>query len=212
MLRSKAVTRIQETLGFRTDQETGIIERLQEVQQIFERRAELPWFLLTEVSSISTTSGEERIPVPSDFLREWEEDPLWYFVAGTGSDADTWTQLEKDDLGTLRARFKVPGPPKAYALDDINLRIFPEPDDIYTLKMIYFKTDQLLISDIENLWLTHLPYLMIGKAGAMLAGALRDTVAAQQFNVWQAEGFDLMRQDNEMRLHVNRRYVMGGPD
>jgi len=211
MLRSKAVTRIQETLGFRSDQETGIIERLQEAQQMLERRAELPWFLLTEISTISTTADEERIPVPSDMLREWEEDPLWYFNS-TADAADQWVELVKDDLANLRGRYPGTGSPKAYALDDINFRILPVPDDTYPLKMIYYKTDVVLSSDVENLWLEHLPYLMIGKAGALLSPALRDEGATKQFNAWAAEGLALLKQDNETRLHVNRRYVMGGPD
>lgn len=212
MTRDDAVTRIQHTLGFRTDKITEIINALQDAQVLLERGATLPWFLQTEVSSVVTVANVERVTIPSDFLREWEEDPLWYFVAGTGGDDDAWTELAKEDLAFLRDAYPGSGEPIAYALDIKYFRIFPTPDAIYTLKMVYYKTDAVLSTNIENQWLKYFPYLMIGEAGRLFSPGLRDKDAMAQFSRWAAEGRAQMLIENEARIHSSRRYVMGGQD
>ena len=212
MDRDTARTRIQQALAFRTDKEAEIISALQDAQVVLEREAVLPWFLQSEVSSITTVIGEERIPIPSDFLREWEEDPLWYFVAGTGGDDDAWTELAKEDLAFLRKAYPGSGAPIAYALDVKYFRIFPTPDAVYPLKMVYYKADAVLSSNVENQWLKYFPYLMIGEAGRLFAPALRDKDATTQFTRWAAEGRAQMLVENEARIHSSRRYIMGGVD
>ncbi len=210
MFRDVARARIQQTLAFRTDKETEIIAALQDAQVMLERGAELPWFLLSEVASITTTDGEERMALPTDFLREWEDDPLWYFVAGSGGDADTWTELAKDDLALLRSKYPGEGAPVAYALDVKYFRIFPTPDDTYTLKMMYFKADAVLTTNIENQWLTYFPHLVIGEAGQLLATGLRDKDAIAIFQKWIDEGRNRMLIENEARMHASHGYTMGG--
>ena len=212
MDRDTARARIQQALAFRTDKATEIINALQDAQVILERGAVLPWFLQTEVSSITTVVGEERVPIPSDFLREWEEDPLSYFVAGTGGDDDAWTELAKEDLAFLRNAYPGSGAPVAYALDVKYFRIFPTPSEIFTLKMIYYKSDVVLSTNVENEWLKYYPYLLIGEAGRLFSPALRDKEATAQFSRWAAEGRALMLVENEARIHSSRRYVMGGVD
>jgi len=212
MDRDTARALVQQTLGFRDDKETEIIALLKDAQVTLELEATLPWFLQTEVSSISTVDGEERIPLPVDFIREWEDDPLWYFVAGTGGDADEWTELAKEDLAFLRSAYPGEGAPIAYALDIKYFRVFPTPDAVYTLKMIYYKNDTVLTSNVENQWLKYFPYLMIGMAGRILASGFRDKDALIIFNVWIAENRARMHIENEARAHAGRRYVMGGDD
>ncbi len=210
MFRDVARARIQQTLGFRSDKETEIIAALQDAQVMLERGATLPWFLQSEVASIVTVDGEERVPLPTDFLREWEDDPLWYFVAGSGGDDDTWTELAKDDLALLRSKYPGEGAPVAYALDVKYFRIFPTPDDAYTLKMIYFKKDAVLTTNVENQWLTYFPYLVIGEAGILLSAGLRDANALAIFQKWADEWRARMLVENETRMHASHGYVMGG--
>lgn len=210
MFRDVARARIQQTLGFRSDKETEIIAALQDAQVMLERGATLPWFLQSEVASISTEDGEERVPIPTDFLREWEDDPLWYFIAGTSGDDDTWTELAKDDLAFLRAKYPGEGAPVAYALDVKYFRIFPTPDAVYTLKTIYYKKDAVLTTNIENQWLANFPYLVIGEAGQLLAAGLRDADALAIFRQWTSEGRARMLVENEARIHASHGYVMGG--
>ena len=212
MTRDQARARIQQTLGFRGDKATEIETALQDAQVILERGAELPWFLLTEVASISTVIDEERVALPDGFLREWEDDPLWFFVAGTGGDADSWTELAKDDNAFLRAKYPGAGKPIAYSQDELYWRIFPTPDEVFTLKNIHFKADTVLTTNVENDWLKYFPYLMIGEAGQLIATALRDKDATAIFKEWTLEGRGRMIVENEARMHSSRRYVMGGND
>ena len=212
MDRDTAVERVQETLGFTTAHTTKIISRLQDAQVDLEKGMTLPWFLRTEISSISTVAAEERVKLPSDFLRQWEEDPLWYYNADAEETADVWKALIKEELETLRNDLPGTGSPQAYSLDDSYFRIFPTPDAAYVLKMIYYKADALLTTNVENLWLEHFPWLLIGIAGAPLAAGLRDKEAVSVFAALEAKHHAKMVVDTEARIHAGRRYVMGGPD
>ena len=120
--------------------------------------------------------------------------------------------LIKDELETLRQDLPGSGRPIAYALDDSYFRIFPTPDEAYVLKMIYYKADDLLTSNIENLWLKHIPWLMIGLAGAPIAAGLRDKNAVSVFAALEQKHSRLMIRNTEARRHEGRRYVMGGAD
>ncbi|MFQ5741990.1 MAG: hypothetical protein ACE5HV_00195 [Acidobacteriota bacterium] len=213
MTRDEAVTEVQRGLGFRTDLATEIITALKTVQSELERRATLPWFLLTEVASASTVKDEERVPVPSDFLREYEEDALHYFNGATGvADEDVWTPLAKDDLEFLRDELPGSGAPQAYALDVKYFRVFPTPDAVYTLKQIYYKTDTVLNSNIENQWLKYAHALLIGEAGIKIASGLRDKEGLPLFQSMAQRGANDLLVENEARAHEGRRYIMGGPD
>lgn len=212
MIRDDAVKRVQRPLGFRSDKATEIVDALQDAQVELESSAELPWFLRTEVSSISTVSAEERIEVPDDFLREWEDDALWYFNAGASEAADIWTELVKDELTFLRNNLPGSGVPQAYALDGNNFRIFPTPDAVYVLKLIYYQRDTLLTSNVENLWLKHIPFLLIGKAGIQLSVGFRDKGALAQFAKWEKDGLDSLMRMTTARDNENLSLLIGGAD
>ena len=214
MDRDSAVSRVKRNLAFKTGTslDTDIIEALQDAQVELEKGTTLPWFLESEVSSISTVDGEERVKLPGDFIREWEDDPLWYYNGDADEAADKWTPLAKDDLEELRRIYPGEGAPEAYQLDIKYFRIFPTPDDEYTLKMIYYKHDTVLTSNVENLWLEHFPWLLIGKAGVTIAAALRDKDAVGVFAVLEQDNYTAMVNDTEARRHASRRYIMGGPD
>lgn len=211
MTRDEARALIQQTLVWRTDKADEIVTALKNAQTKLERGAELPWFLLTEVSSISTTSGEERIELPSDFIREAEEHALYYYD-GSADDADKWRPLVKDGMEFLRSEYPGSGAPQAYAQVGTYDRIFPTPDDTYTLKRIYFKAATVLSTNVENDWLKYYPFLIIGEAGRMISPSFRDKDGKATFDEWMAEGRATMIVDNEARMHTGRRYVMGGRD
>ena len=212
MDRDSAVTRVQRILAFHDGLSTEIADALQDAQVELEKGKTLPWFLESEISSISTVDGEERVKLPSDFIREWEDDPLWYFNASAEEDADKWTPLAKDDLEILRATYPGEGAPKGYNLDVKYFRIFPTPDAAYVLKMIYYKHDALLTSNVENLWLEHYPWLVIATAGVPMATSLRDADALKVFAQLEIKHHDIMVADTEARKHASGRYIMGGPD
>ena len=213
MTRSEAVARIQRLLGFRSDLDTAIVDALKDEQVKLEEAAFLPWFLLVEVASISTTATEERVPVPSDFIRESEQTALWYYDSSADEDA-RWNELKKADIDTLRNVYHdTTGAPQAYALDQKYFRIKPIPDDTYTLKLgSYFANATVLSSDVENVWLEHVPDLLLGKAGMKVATSIRDQVAYGQFQIMERDGrIEMIKQDTARDM-ANQRLVMGGED
>ncbi len=212
MIRDLAVARVQRILGWRSDKATEIIEELQNAQVFYEKAPRLPWFLLDETHWATLTDGEERIPVPSDFLREYEKGTLWYYNATATEDADIYTNLVKDDLDYLRDTLPGEGAPVAYALTGDYFRIFPTPDDAYVLRMVYYKKGTVLSTNVENDWLLNVPDVLIGYAGRMIAAALHDDRAKAAFTELEALGSRQMVVATEAREHENVRYIMGGPD
>ena len=214
MLRDAAVSRIQRILHFRSDKSTEIVEELQNAQTYYEKRPNLPWFLLTTIQDLATVATVETVALPSSpvFLREYDEDALFYFNSAATADADKWTELAKDDLDFLRETYPGSGAPKAYALVNENFYIFPTPDAAYTLKFIYYAEDTKLDTNVENEWLKHYPDLLIGYAGRMIAPPLSDAEAKAQFVEMETEARALLQAEIEAREHTNREYIMGGPD
>ncbi len=213
MTRDEAVARIQEQLGFRTDKTVQIQRELQNAQVHYEHSARLPWFLIDEVHRIQTADGEERIPVPDDFLREYEKGTLWYWnnTAGVAVDA-VYTNLDKEDIDFLRDTLPGKGAPEAYTIGGDYFRIFPTPDAQYWIKMIYYKQALLLDDNIENDWLQHIPDLLTGYAGRVVANSLYNDRARGYFGEMETLARNAMVAHAEAREHENRRYIMGGPD
>jgi hypothetical protein len=90
--------------------------------------------------------------------------------------------------------------------------LFKTPDAIYTVKMVFFKQDATLTANIENEWLKHIPFLLIGKAGKELAQDLRDANALAFFTDMIAENDSLFTRHNIARRQANREYMIGGAD
>lgn len=214
MLRDEAVARIQQKLGFRSDRSAEIVTALQDAQIRAELAAFLPWFLITEIASATTTSGEERCPVPDDFIREYEDEALWYFNSGASDPEDQWTELGKENLDFLRTEgsFGGSGPPQAYSLDGLNFRIFPTPDAAYPLRLVYYARDTVLSTNIENNWLKYYPFWLIGDAGMDIAQDLRDRDAINWFTEKKDEARAQAIIDTTARAMANRRMVVGGLD
>lgn len=214
MTRDEAVAIIQQQLGFRSDLSSQIITNLKLAQTSLEKGPTKPWFLVAEDSYIRTTSGEQRLPIPSDFLQETDQAVLRY-VPDDLTDGEV--DLKKDDYDTLRKNYldsttgtTQTGPPEAYALLGEYFRLFPTPDDDYLIRQIYFAEDDVLSTNIENGWLKHFPYLLIGKAGGQIASALRDSGALATFNRWENEGRVLLVSQTYDREFTNRDMQMGG--
>lgn len=208
MTRDEVSALIKIQLGFRTDQTDNIITALKLVQTNLESEATKPWFLLSELTTVTTTASEERVSLPTDFLLEHEENGLTYSPDDTTADK---VQLVKDDMDILKAYYKRrEGEPEAYCMDGNYFRIFPLPDAVYTLEMFYYKQDEVLSTNIENQWLKYAPYLLAGEAGLIIATALRDANAATTFDRWRKEGRSILYRENESRKHANKSYQIGG--
>lgn len=217
MTRDEAIALMQIQLGFRTDQSANLVTCLQAAQQQLELQPTKPWFLVSTDYTLTTVAETEAVALPTDFLQEIDEQVLRY-IPDEDDDADDDTSNEvdlvKDSYDVLRANFRdnVFGEPEAYALVGEYFRIFPTPDDEYTLKFIYYKKDTVLSSNVENGWLKWAPYLLMGKAGQLLsAGGLRDTGATQVFMGWEQQGAIALHAQNVAREMGNRDLQVGGP-
>lgn len=208
MLRDEAVSWVQFHLGNRNDLTTQAQNALIAAQDELERQDFLPWFLRTEVMPITTTINEERLSVPSDFIREWEEGSL-YIVETDGK----LTELDKDTLSILRTQFKgaVAGKPTNFALDNAYFRLFPTPNLVYTIKLIYYAHAAKLSINIENAWLKNAPWMVIAGAIMILAPGLRDNTAFTIAEKKMMSAKSDVVKSGEARDIEGRRLQMGGP-
>ena len=212
MTRDEAVVEMRRLLGFNTGIDASIlIDGLKGAQSSLEKEPEPPWFLRTEYSAASTTAAEERLQLPDDFLMIAEDDGLWRF--DSSKDVE-WKELYKDELDVLRRAHAESddAEPNAYAVDNLYFRLFPTPDKVYTIKMIYHATATVLDSNTENAWLKHIPWLMIGFATKRVAGSTRDQVAVVEATKIEAEERTRLRQFIIGREVSNRTLEMGDPD
>lgn len=212
MLRDDAVTRIRRKLGFNNNLDaTVLIDALKDAQISLEREPELPFFLRTEYASIQTVIGEERVPLPTvrGFLMLVEDSALWRFDS---TEDKKWRELAKHDLDALRRVYSASSDdePRAYALDYLYFRVFPTPDKVYTLKMIYYGEDEILDTNVENKWLKHFPFLLISLAIKEVTEGTRDAAAYQLAEKRETVERARLRAYVIARETSNLTYQMGG--
>jgi hypothetical protein len=219
MTRDEAVIEIQNLLGFTTILQEPIQRELRWAQDRLENGPIRPWFLKEDRAFTFTVAGESRILLPEgalEFLDEDEDSALWYAPDSGAPDQE----IIKEDLDFLiknQANFAgvdedevvEQGVPQFYALSGNYFRLFPTPDAIYKIRMIYFKKDTPLTANIENKWLKYAPWLLIGEAGSVLSVSARDKVAQAEFARLRSTGAITLNTQTEARLHANRNYVMG---
>ena len=212
MTRDEAVTRMRRDLAFNNSlNAVTLVDALKDAQISLENEPELPFFLRTEVSSILTVAGEERVQLPTDFLTIVEDDALWLF----DSTADKkWTELPKHDLDALRRKFASSddAKPQAYALDNLYFRMFPTPDAIYTLKMIYIAKASILDTNIQNAWLKHFPLLLRSLAVKQVTKGTRDVSAYNLAKADEIAERARLRTFIIARETTNLTYQMGGAE
>lgn len=173
-----------------------------------------PWFLYSESATINTTIGEERIKLPGDFLREIEEGTLSIYWEELGK----FVEVVRDDYDTLSAKFlySAPGRPTHYALEGHYFRLFPRPDNIYTIRMRYVQMDVspvIVDNDKENLWMKWAPNLLLAVAGRRFAALhLLNVNLAAVFEGEETKSWDRLVTQSVARKNTNRKFIMGGDD
>lgn len=190
-----------------TSLDAKIVTEMRLVQeQLLENAVVLPWFLLSEFQTISTTIDEERLPLPTNFLREHEECSLWI----NNPDLDKFVPLTKDDYDTLLNTYPTAALPVAYALDGKYFRLKPTPDAVYTIKQRVYVRATSLATNIENDWLLYAADLMIGEVGQVIARNYLDNAPlADKFLIDIEKARARLALVEEARLHANRSYTMG---
>lgn len=211
MKRDDAVAIIKGRCSKRTnaDLDADIVAEMQLQQLELETALVLPWFLLSEIAVASTTAHDERLTLPTLFIREPEEETaLWYLK--TSDTENPRKALTKDAYDKLVQLFPGEGEPKAYGLVGQYFRLKPTPDAVYQIEMIYYKKDTILDSNIENLWLKNAPDLLIAKTGCVIAGEyLKDMDAFALFSKQLDSASTRYATLWEARDHVGRDYQMG---
>lgn len=209
MTYDEAVDAVQVALRFQQGMTTRIQTELKKAQQHWEQSwpdpTNKPWFLITERASTSTVADEERLARPADWLADVEDGELWL----TNADGDeVW--IPRHDLSYLRQLYgnEDAAFPSYHSFDGLYYRLFPKPDAIYTAKLQYYQQDATLASGSgTNLWLTHAPYVLIGRAASLLTGAGQNS----NFQLALAMQNDAIAAVNARSLDIkyNRQMAMG---
>jgi hypothetical protein len=235
MDRDGAVQRIADKVGFRSDLTVKIQTALQDVQDELERATALPWFLIQEntpfsiVAPTPPTAAPQEYPLPTGFIREtdYHDGNLRYQQNVPGP---TFF-LEKMDLmpaenyffGRRISRWNeniqiivtedtqfTPGIPMVYVLRERTVRVYPGPDKNYTYLWDFYAHDAVLVGgNLTNQWLTYAPWLLISKAGLLVATDLRDNEALQYFAGIEQNAMRSFAALEYERLRAGRAFAMG---
>lgn len=183
MTLEEAIADIRRGLGFRTLNTATIIAAIQSAQRTLETGASLPDFLITYDAAITVTADDPSITLPSDFLRMHDKFNLWY----TDSD-DGRTEIPlRTEIEGLDAYGDVTDSTHAVVWarrGDGTGVLIPTPTESDTYYLTYYAADDVLTAanlSATNLWLTHLPDVIIGTAGIEAMGAMRDKEAQTFF-------------------------------
>ena len=218
---SGAISRIQRRLGFRgaNFKSADILEELNDAQDLLQRRKTLPWFLLEEEQTITSTANVPTISLPTGFIFEAQDAGWRYQVVPTDISADSlFLQKVPFDEGFRRHSVQSEqdalqdsdnDSPTMYALRKEDIYLFPTPTEAITFVGSYYKFDDAITADAENRWLANFPLLLVGHAGFNMAMALRDKEAIQIFDtmikVWE-DALSAAIADREL---ANRPIQMG---
>lgn len=177
-------------------------------QYEMEQEDFMPWFLLTESATAQSLLEDERLPVPQDFIQEWEEGCLAYKLPTEAK----YSHLDKDDYDYLRHLYEcADGRPRGYALAGEYFLLVPRPIIAYDWRMRYYAHQPLNVNpDDENMWLKHAANWLVAETGLVVANNyLNNATAAQGFDAWRQEAKSRIEKFNVAREEANRERMMG---
>ncbi len=215
MVRDAAVDLLMLRLGKRRDTalRVSIISELVIAQEdLLEKDATLPWFLVSEKTTLATIASNEEVALPSNFLQEWEDGAL-YIVNDSGTEVELlrhdWDKIKGDTTGEAL--------PKYYDIVGSNIALEQVPDKVYTLYYQYYKKDTSLAGtyggagNTENLWLQWAGNLLIAHAGFVLASQyLFSDKMADAFNKQITRANDALARKNTAMEMSNKILYMEG--
>ena len=179
-----------------------------QIQNRLELEPELPWFLLTEKANATCTADEPRLPVPSNFLMEWDEGALYVL----NPDDSKEYEVVKDEYDTLKAQYRDASAdlPEFFALRKDVFWLFPTPDQAYTMYITYYKAQTSLTTNITNEWTTYAADLLIGELGIIMAGSyLHNPNLRAIFEQETLRARNRISAQNVSREEKNRTRTMG---
>lgn len=201
-------------LGNRTEPSLRAIclsEMVLAQQTALEGGDQLFWFLITEDATAVTEVDERRVELPSDFIREVDEEKPLLYVPSDDTDE---IQLIKKAYDEALSHYgsTAEGPPEVYALRGDYLMIFPKPDDVYTLKFPGYYARQTVVSDTgtENAWTINAPDLLLAETGVVVATQhLQNPDKATLFLAQVARARERLVKLETAREEANRNRRMG---
>lgn len=234
MTRDQAIKLVLMRCGMRQNdkmlQEACVQELALAQQTRLERSAFKPWFILSETESTITFPTEERIPLPKDFLQEYEEGSL--FMRNYDDDAEDtpgytpppFIPIVKDDYDYLVAKYPTgsldrwgrDNHPKGYAVVGNYVTLHPAPQGTFMIKMKYYKRAATLLTpygtgeEWTNEWLSVSPDWVIGELGSIIAGSyIKDDATAAKFAEQAASARQAIYTEHVARDEANRSRSMG---
>jgi hypothetical protein len=199
MLRSAAIAIIKRGLGFRQTQDSAIIAALQQAQRSAELGQTLPNWLLVFDQPITVTNGTPTATLPTGFIR-WHDDYPLYYLSGAAQ-----IFLPKRNATEAYQAYVASGDQR----NKTTIQFYPTPTVAMTVYGTFYKGAQVLDTEIENAWLANAPDYLIGLAGVMVAGDLRDKGAEQKFNMMAQIGHKALIGDIVEDEIAGRPLMMG---
>jgi len=200
-------------LGNRTAQglRAACLSEMKLAQEKLEQAPELPWFLEVEEATAETEPGEERLPVPTDFIREVEDFNL-SLVETDGSLVDL-SRRTYDEAEVEIPRNSEWSTPQIYSMRSNYIILRPTPDAVYFVRFPTYYGKQQVPQDSEsseNEWFKTVPDLMIAMAGLQIAGKrLKDPDLVTLFTNDQKSAEDRLVRLITAKQEENRERNMG---
>jgi hypothetical protein len=146
------------------------------VQERLEQSPQLPWFLRTDTNvdgtNLSTVASDENVSLPSDYLREDEEQEYGLFLYDEDAE-DPWPGLTRDTYSIIKKSFLGEGTPSHFDIIGTTLYLRKIPNEIFTLRMIYFKSDDAIAAGTtENLWMSNASDWIMSEVGLIIASTV----------------------------------------
>lgn len=184
MNRTQIITLVLARLG-RQEANTYLIAQakleLTLIQESLEGGAFLPWFLISDETTLNYTANNRAVSLGANFLREYEEFPVYRYDSTAD---DPYTKLTKDEFDILEARYgnSGTGTPSNYALQGGQLELFVTPNANGSLRLkFYEKEAELTDSVLTNAWTSNAADLLVAELGIVMAGYMKDGERLQMF-------------------------------
>lgn len=220
MTRDQAIARINRTMAQRPighSLTSQYEDALREAQRDLEMGKTLPKFLLLEDQTLTLLVGEKSVALPDDFLRVDDDNSL-YYVADDSHLQHYLTPYRyyRDAVIAVQSQQRPDQPaqttdaPSIYTIRGSVIDFVTFADREYELTWNYYRKAEVLGSDVENLWLEHVPELLIGEAGMRIAADARDMSAIKIFEAIAAKARTSMLNKVVLDEEAVGPIIMGG--
>lgn len=217
--RTQIITLVLNRAGNRADDAelAGFAElELDLVIAELESQPFLPWFMISDEVTLTITEGDPNVTLPADFLREYEDEDVWYYNANNSPTRKKLEKIDKDDLTELNRGVEA-NEPNQYSLVGSQFILGPTPNATAAagnLKLRHYaRSVALSDSNLTNVWTLNADFLLVNKLGIVLAEQyLRDAALAASFEKKYLTSQEMLVRSHIAREQANRTAQMGGSD